>query len=313
MCQLEQYYGASHLEVSCLFISPVAGFIISTLLNHVLHAQIGRRGVAMLAGLSLCIAYAVACAHLPFYGLALGFVLIGLGSGVKTASWNTFVGGLQEANQGLGLLHGSYGLGATLFPLLATNVLAPAGPGWHWWQVYHVMVALAMADVVSTTSAFWTHDRARYVSGYQDEHQVEDGTTSSPGVSRRAGMALTLRAFSNKVVLLCSCYLLCYVGSEVALGGWLSTFMMEVRGGNEHDSGLVPSGLWGGITAGRILLGFVTGRLFRSEKLAAAVYLCAAMALELMFWLIPSFVSSAICASLLGKSSSAGASSHTSL
>lgn len=49
---------------------------------------------------------------------------------------------------------------------------------------------------------------------------------------------------------------------------------------------------------GRIILGFVTGRI--GEKLAITIYLGLSLALQLMYWLIPSFVSSAICVTFLG-------------
>ncbi|KAJ3466417.1 hypothetical protein MRS44_003981 [Fusarium solani] len=219
---LEEYYNVSYLAVSLLFLSPVIGFIISTLSNHVLHSTIGRRGMAPLASASQIIAYTIACFHPPFYALVVAFAFIGLGAGLKNASWNGFISGFKNSNELLGLLHGFYGLGATILPLISSFLLS------HGWKCF---------------------------------------------------------------------YLLAYVGSEVALGGWLVTFMVKVRHGSAFKSGIVTSGLWAGITLGRICLGFVTGRFFDSKRVAVIWYLAAAMALELMFWLIPNFVSSAICVS----------------
>lgn len=61
---------------------------------------------------------------------------------------------------------------------------------------------------------------------------------------------------------------------------------------------MTVTGFWLGITIGRVVLGFITGRI--GEKLAIAFYLGLSMGLELCFWLIPSFVSSAIFAGWLG-------------
>ena len=58
------------------------------------------------------------------------------------------------------------------------------------------------------------------------------------------------------------------------------------------------TGFWLGLTIGRVILGFVTGRV--GEKLAIIVYLILSIGFELCFWLIPSFISSAIFAGLLG-------------
>lgn len=84
----------------------------------------------------------------------------------------------------------------------------------------------------------------------------------------------------------------------MSLGGWLVTFMLKVRHGKPFDSGLVVTGFWLGITFGRIILGFVTGKI--GEKLAIATYLLIGMGLELCFWLIPIFVASAVFAGWLG-------------
>jgi fucose permease len=307
--QLERYYNASYLQISLLFLSPVAGFIISTLSNHFLHVSVGRRGVAIIAGASQCVAYAISSFHPPYYGLVLAFTFIGLASGVKTASWNTFIGGLENVNEVLGLLHGAYGLGATLMPLFASNVLAK---GWQWYMIYYVLVSIAASDMIITTLVFRTHNVSKYLEMYElqttseatgepEGRDTAEGTHIATSKSTRSkGLALTVKCLKNKVVILCSFYLLAYVGSEVALGGWLVTFMIKVRGGDVYHSGIVASGLWAGITLGRIVLGFVTGRFFKTEKNAAVCYIIAAMALELMFWLIPSFVSSAVCAAFLG-------------
>lgn len=64
-----------------------------------------------------------------------------------------------------------------------------------------------------------------------------------------------------RVTWLCACFLLCYVGVEVALGGWIVTFMTQVRNGKAFASGMTATGFWLGITVGRAILGFVTPRL----------------------------------------------------
>jgi fucose permease len=85
---------------------------------------------------------------------------------------------------------------------------------------------------------------------------------------------------------------------EVSLGGWLVTFMLKVRHGDNFAAGLVVTGFWLGLTFGRVVLGFVTGRI--GEKLAIASYLVICLVLELLFWLIPNFISSAVFAGWLG-------------
>jgi fucose permease len=63
---------------------------------------------------------------------------------------------------------------------------------------------------------------------------------------------------------------------------------------------MTSTGFWAGLTIGRVILGFVTPRLFKSEKHAIIVYLGISLAFELLFWLIPNFYVSAVMVSFLG-------------
>ncbi len=72
-----------------------------------------------------------------------------------------------------------------------------------------------------------------------------------------------------RVTWLIAFLLLCYVGVEVALGGWIVTFMIRVRKSDPFSSGMTATGFWLGLTVGRFVLGFVTPRI--GVKLAIAV------------------------------------------
>jgi fucose permease len=103
---------------------------------------------------------------------------------------------------------------------------------------------------------------------------------------------------SARVTWLCALFLLGYVGIEVALGGWITTFMLRERQGSAFASGMTATGFWLGITVGRLVLGFVTPRI--GEKLSIAIYLPLATGLELLFWLVPQFYVSAVAVALQG-------------
>lgn len=75
-------------------------------------------------------------------------------------------------------------------------------------------------------------------------------------------------------------------------------FMTNVRHGGAFESGMAETGFWLGITVGRFVLGFVSPRI--GEKLSVAIYILLAIALELIFWLVPEFIVSAVAVSLVG-------------
>lgn len=76
-------------------------------------------------------------------------------------------------------------------------------------------------------------------------------------------------SLKSRVTWVVSFFLLCYVGAEVALGGWIVTFMRRERAGQPFESGMVATGFWTGIASGRFVLGFLTPKL--GEKFAVVV------------------------------------------
>ncbi|THX74752.1 MFS general substrate transporter [Aureobasidium pullulans] len=280
---LESYYDLSYVIVSLVFLSPFVGYTLSALINNLIHMKFGQRGVAFIAPTAHLIAYIIICLHPPYPVLVVAFILAGFGNGLVDSAWNAWIGAMQNANEILGLLHGSYGAGATIAPLIATSMISKAGLPWYSW--YYVMIGVALIELATSVHAFWGANGTVYCSATSAEEQSKGGLAQ-----------VTLKMPAARITWLCAAFLLCYVGSEVALGGWIVQFMLKVRDGTEFASGMVSVGFWLGITLGRIVLGFITPRI--GEKLA--IYLPIAMGLELLFWLVPSFYVSAVAVSFQG-------------
>lgn len=215
--------------------------------------KIGQRGIALIGPGAHLTAYIVIAVHPPYPVLVVVFILAGFGNGIEDAAWNAWIGDMASANEILGFLHGFYGLGATLSPLIATTMVTKGNLG--WYSFYYIMIGGAAIELVASLSAFWPETGAKF-------RAANPRTTDSKG-------GRTREALTNRVTWICSLFLLAYVGVEVALGGWIVTFMIQVRRGTPFASGISATGFWLGITAGRVILGFVTPRL--GEKLAITV------------------------------------------
>lgn len=74
--------------------------------------------------------------------------------------------------------------------------------------------------------------------------------------------------------------------------------MMRIRNASPFAGGATATGFWGGMTAGRLCLSFLTARL--GEFWSMILYLGLVIALELVFWLVPSLIVSAVAAALMG-------------
>ncbi|KGO39377.1 Major facilitator superfamily domain, general substrate transporter [Penicillium expansum] len=212
------------------------------------------------------------------------YMLVGLGSGFHNAAWNVWIGNMANSHEVLGFFHGFYGVGATISPLVATSLIIKAG--WQWYSYYYLMTGAAVISLIYSTGAFW----AETGSKYQEENP------SFPG--RGGAFSQTRVALTYKVTWICAVFLFLYGGIEVAIGGWIVVFMTNVRHGDPFQSGMAETGFWLGITVGRFVLGFVSPRI--GEKLSIAIYILLAIALELIFWLVPEFIVSAVAVAFVG-------------
>lgn len=84
--------------------------------------------------------------------MVIAFMVAGFGNGLADAAWNAWVGNLDRANEMLGFLHGFYGLGAVLSPLIATNMVANAKLP--WYTFYYIMVRAACHTLVCVLSKY---------------------------------------------------------------------------------------------------------------------------------------------------------------
>jgi len=184
---IQEYYGLTYTIVSLLFLSPFIGYTAAALSNNAVHLKFGQRGVAMITGMAHMTAYIIIATHPPYPVLVLAFVLAGLGNGLADAAWNAWIGNMANANEVLGLLHGLYGLGAVLAPLIATSLITKAGVGWYYY--YYIMIALAAIELGTTTYTFWaaTGDvyRASLVNHGEAEHSTGDSGSPAEGHQKK--------------------------------------------------------------------------------------------------------------------------------
>lgn len=220
--------------------------------------------------------------HPPYPALPVVLLFTGFGNGIQDSAWNAWIGNMQRANELLGFLHGAYGLGATIGPLIATAMVTRGGL--EWYTFYYVMIGVDGLALFLLTGAFW---RAT-ASVHRAQHMAATG-------GKRTTTRTVLR---SPVVWLVALFLLGYVGAEVSLGGWIVTFMLRVRQAEPFIAGLTVTFFWLGLTVGRVVLGFATGRV--GEKLAITAYLLLSVALQLLYWLVPNFAASAVFVTFLG-------------
>ena len=262
---------------------PFAGYLVAALSNNTVHLTVGQRGIAFIGPLCRIISFVPMALHpSEFWVLPVAMIFTGFGNGINDSAWNAWVGNLHNANELLGLIHGAYGIGGTISPLIASAMITKLGLP--WYSFFYVLIGLSVVEVCVGVASFWTATG----EAYRRRHKFGEGKEP----------VKTSTVLSSPIPWVVSMFLFGYVGAEVCLGGWTPTFMIEVRHADGFLAGLVVTLFWGGLTAGRVILGFITGRI--GEKLAIVFYLSFAILLEIVYWVVPSIEATIVSVILLG-------------
>jgi fucose permease len=136
--KLELYYNVNYTVISLVFLAPWVGYSAAAFLNNKIHMNFGQLGVAVIGPSCKIIAYVVTSVHPPYPVLPIILMLAGFGNGLEDGGWNAWIGAMQNANELLGFLHGCYGLGATISPLVATAMVTKGNLP--WYDFYYLMV-----------------------------------------------------------------------------------------------------------------------------------------------------------------------------
>ncbi|MFK8025585.1 MAG: MFS transporter, partial [Ilumatobacter sp.] len=132
-----------------------------------------------------------------------------------------------------GVVHGSYGLGATLGPLVVVVV-----PDWRWSIVVTALVAACAVAVAIVARDNFPAPPESPIHSPNEEIDPSD----RPGRPPTAATAVSLLAF------------FAFVAIEVTIGSWLFTYLTEARDVDDTVARLAVSGFWGGSMAGRLVL-----------------------------------------------------------
>ncbi|KAF8870181.1 major facilitator superfamily domain-containing protein [Infundibulicybe gibba] len=290
--RIQEVYHVGFAIVSLLFVFACLGFVSGALMNVYLTDRLGFGTVR-----SLCqvVAYTLQAPALPFPVFVLSYTINGVGMALQDAQANGYVASLEKnAQTQMGFLHAAYGAGALASPLVATQFAQLR----HWSFHYLVSLGLAISNTAVLSAVF----------KFKTQDECLDKIGQSAGEKGASEDTKFRQILSIKSVHLLAFFILVYVGVEVTIGGWIVTFLIDVRGGGP-SAGYVSSGFFGGLMVGRVAL------LWLNQKIGErrVLYLYSALAigqvsllvfenagLELIVWLVPSLIGGAVAVSIVG-------------
>lgn len=285
---MEKNYHIGYAIISLIFVSNALGFISAAPSTQSLVNRLGRARLYMLIMALQAIAYAAMVSNPPFPVVVISFCVLGFVNAVNLALSTVFITNLANATTYLGIGHGSYGIGATIAPLIATSLVSH---GIRWSLFYSFSIAVSVINVVV---AGWTF------KGYENESfgqmLAAQRTASRTDAAQKKSMLKDI--LQSKVTWIGALFIFAYQGAEVSVSGWVISFLISYRNGKPANVGYVTSGFWGGITFGRFFLSHPAHRI--GEKLAVFILVCGAIAFQLITWLVPNVVGEAIAVAVLG-------------
>ncbi|KAJ3802232.1 MFS general substrate transporter [Lentinula aff. detonsa] len=282
--RMQSVYQISFLIVSLLFIFACVGFILGASLNVLVSDHVAFGKLLVLSCVLQMIGFTLAIPAPPFPVFVLGYFINGIGSALQIAQVNGYLVVMgHNVNGKVALSQASYGAGAFVAPLVATQFSAMR----HWSFHYLVSLGLVTANAFLTSAIFRLQSKEDCRAQIGLEPMEPDTSEHSP-----------FRQIMNlKSVHILAAFIFLYVGTEVTIGGWTVTYIIQQRNAGSN-SGYIASGFWGGILVGRIIL--IPLNSWLGDRLVMLIYIFLAIGLELIVWLVPSLIGNAVAVSLVG-------------
>ncbi len=255
------------------------GVVVVTFTLGYLVATAGHRRVAAWFGPASLLAVASALAAAGGFGFALthiwavllvGAVVTGLSAGTVDAALNAQVA-LHHSHRMMNLMHGSFGVGATLGPLVMT-ALVGSGLSWRWGYAAMGVLQIGLVAGFALTAGGWARP------GPSSSAPVELGEVELPPVEPVVPAPATVDAPSSvglarrqrRAAGLGPLVFLAYGATEVAIGSW-AFVLLTSRGMGTAAAGASVTAYWGALAAGRLGIGAAGPRVSPPQVLVVSM------------------------------------------
>ena len=229
-------FGAPVSALGLILLVTTAGSVIVTAFVGPLIRRLGVPTLLAVAGLLAALGY-TGYAVAPGLWLVLGVsVLLGASAGMMDGGLNTAVA-LTGRQRLLNLLHGAYGVGTAIGPLVVTAAILTGS----WRPAYLAQVCLDLA-----MAALWLHQRQR-----QRRAGPAGAAAPAPRTDSHPAARWSRRRYGAVVIAGMSVFFV-YTGLEVGAGQWEATFCRGQLHMSPGATGLASFGYWGALTAVRI-------------------------------------------------------------
>lgn len=247
-------FGAPVDAAGLLSMIVVAGTIISSLASSVVLKRLGTGMVTFISVLVTALALLGFAYSSSVLWVAVLALPLGLGAGSIDTGLNNFVATHYQAHH-MSWLHCFWGIGAMLGPILMSRYIA-GGESWRMGFLAVSIIQFALVVVLFFSLPLWK--RAGKGSSPQPKETTEPAEPAehvSPAAPAAVGKVLRIPG-----VKLAMLTFLFYCGVEATVGLWGSSYLVNAKGVPAATAAGWVSLYYGGITAGRLITGFITFR-----------------------------------------------------
>jgi fucose permease len=252
-----------HEPVGALGILLVSGTVASVIISAATGQILSRVRVGPLLPLgTLLVALALGTEALAssLWVVAAGAAIFGFGFGAIDSALNAHAASNFGARD-MTWMHASYGLGATIGPLLVTALLSD-GLSWRWAYGTIAMGLVAVAVVLLLARRSWESPQAVTLPPGRTGGARSPEGSATAGHRRRRPAGIVLSALIFAAV---------ETGIESGAGIWGYVFLTSGRGLSHETAAVTVSAYWAMMFLGRAVLGPVAERAGAGRVLAGAV------------------------------------------
>ncbi|MGF7047316.1 fucose permease [Paenibacillus sp. DS2015] len=256
------------------YISLIVSFctVISSLFASRLLHRYGTGKVTLLSLLSTTIALLGFSISEDFIFLILLAIPLGLGAGSVDAALSNYVA-LHFKAKHMSWLHCFWGIGAFTGPIVMSFGLNHDNN----WRVGYVTVGLLLltiAGILLASLSLWKIFEKR---GIEEGRSDEKKLISNREALRIPGVKMSMIA------------MLCYNGSETAIGLWMASFLIVNKGVYPGTAAALSSLFYIGIILGRMISGFLSTNV-SSKHLIRYGAIIGCFGLLILVWPVPYWI-----------------------
>ncbi|THH32803.1 hypothetical protein EUX98_g1405 [Antrodiella citrinella] len=268
--RIQAVYHVGFALVSLLFVFNCLGSIVASVVNIYLSDKVGFGWVVVIGAAVQVVGYSVSVPAPPFWVLVLSYFVTGFGVALQDASASAYIASLRvNSPTRMGIMHSVYGFGAFCAPLAATQFAQLD----RWSFFFLVSLGITIPNII-TLAAVFKFKRQHELLTEIGQPPIEESATDTKNTAN-----VYRDMMKQKPLHILTAFMFVYLGVGIAIGGWIVTYLTDTRGGGS-STGYVSSGLYGGITVGRLALIWVNKKL--------------------IVWFVPSLIGDAVAVSFAG-------------